>query len=110
MRDPKEHLRDILDAIARIERYAARGREAFEQDGTDPGLGMVHHLQVIGEATAQLGRNFHNAHPEVPWPQIVAMRNILIHEYFGVDLGEVWKTVERDLPGFKRAIERLLEV
>jgi uncharacterized protein with HEPN domain len=37
------------------------------------------------------------------------MRNILVHEYFGVDLGEVWKTVERDLPGFKRAIEGLLE-
>jgi len=109
MRDPKERLRDILDAIARIERYAARGREAFEQDELIQ-VWIVHHLKVIGEAAAQRGRNFHDAHPEVPWPQIVAMRNILVHEYFGVDLREVWNAVERDLPKYKRAIEGLLEV
>jgi uncharacterized protein with HEPN domain len=107
MRDPKERLRDILDAIVRIERYAARGREAFEQDELIQ-VWIVHHLQVVGEAAAQLGRNFHDVHPEVPWPQIVAIRSILVHEYFGVDLREVWKTVERDLPGFKRAIEELI--
>lgn len=107
MRDPKERLSDILDAIARIERYAARGREAFEQDELIQ-VWMCHHLQIIGEAATNLGRDFHEAHSEVPWPQIVAMRNVLVHEYFGVDLGEVWKTVERDLPTFKRAVEGLL--
>jgi uncharacterized protein with HEPN domain len=109
MRDPQERLRDILDAITRIERYAARGREAFEQDELIQ-VWIVHHLQIIGEAAAQLGQKFHDAHPAVPWPQIVAMRNILVHEYFGVDLREVWNAVERDLPEFKRAIEGLLEV
>lgn len=107
MRDPKERLRDILDAIARIERYASRGREAFEQDELIQ-VWIIYHLQIIGGAAANLGRTFHEAHPEVPWPQIVAMRTLLIHEYFGVDLGEVWKTVERDLPAFKGAIEELL--
>jgi uncharacterized protein with HEPN domain len=109
MRDPQERLRDILDAITRIERYVARGRDAFDQDELIQ-VWIVHHLQIVGEAAAQLGRDFHDAHPEVPWPQIVAMRNILVHEYFGVDLREVWRTVERDLPGFKRAIERLLNL
>ncbi|MCP9469507.1 MAG: DUF86 domain-containing protein [Nitrospira sp.] len=108
MRDPKERLRDILDAIARIERYAARGRQAFEQDELIQ-VWVFHHIQIIGEAAANLGQDFHEAHPEVPWPQIVAMRNVLVHEYFGVDLGEVWKTVERDLPGFKCAVEKLLK-
>jgi uncharacterized protein with HEPN domain len=108
MRDPQERLRDILDAITRIERYAARGRDAFDQDELIQ-VWIVHHLQIIGEAAAQLGRNFHDAHPAVPWPQIVAMRNILVHEYFGVDLREVWNAVERDLPGFKRTIEGLVE-
>lgn len=88
MRDPRERLRDILDGIARIERYAARGREAFERDELIQ-VWIVHHLQVIVGGAAQLGRNFLDAHPEVPWPQIVAMRNVLAHEYFGVDLGEV---------------------
>ncbi len=108
MRDPKERLRDILDAIVRIERYAARGREAFEQDELIQ-VWIFHHLQIIGEAAARLGRDFHDAHPEVPWPQIVAMRNVLVHEYFGIDLNEVWKTIERDLPRLKRAVAELLK-
>lgn len=107
MRDPKERLRDILDAIARIERHTTRGREVFEQDELIQ-VWVFHHIQIIGEAAANLGRDFHEAHPEVPWPQIVAMRNVLVHEYFGVDLGEVWKTVERDLPACKRAVKELL--
>ena len=109
MRDPQERLRDIFDAITRIERYAAQGRDAFDQDELIQ-VWIVHHLQIIGEAAAQLGRNFHDAHLAVPWHQIVAMRNILVHEYFGVDLREVWNAVERDLPGFKRAIEELLNL
>ncbi|MBL2912045.1 DUF86 domain-containing protein, partial [Klebsiella pneumoniae] len=77
MRDPKERLRDILEAIARIERYASRGREAFEHDELIQ-VWIFHHIQIIGEAAANLGRDFHEAHQEVPWPQIVAMRNVLV--------------------------------
>lgn len=102
MRDPKEPLRDILDAIARIERYAAQGREAFEQDELIQ-TWIIHHIQIIGEAAARLGRDFHETHPEVPWPQ-----NVLVHEYFGVDLEEIWRTVEHDLPSLKRAVEEIL--
>lgn len=69
---------------------------------------MVHHIQIIGEAAGQLGRAFHDTHPEVPWPQIVAMRNLLVHAYFGIDLDEVWKTLERDIPALKVSVERLL--
>jgi uncharacterized protein with HEPN domain len=108
MRDPKERLKDILEAIAKIERYAARGREAFEQDELIQ-TWILYHLQLIGEAAAQLGRAFHEAHPGIPWPQIVAMRNVLVHEYFGVDLQEVWLTVEGDLPVLRQQIEKLLK-
>ena len=107
MRDPQERLRDIMEAISRIERYAALGWEAFEQDELIQ-VWIVHHLQVIGEAAGQLGGDFHAAHPQAPWPQIVAMRNILVHEYFGIDLQEVWRTVERDLPPFKQQVEAIL--
>lgn len=107
MRDPAERLKDILDAISKIERYAARGRDAFFQDELLQ-VWVIYHLQVIGEAAARLGPDFHAAHPQIPWPQIVAMRNILVHEYFGVDLEEVWLTVERDLPALKQQVEDLL--
>jgi uncharacterized protein with HEPN domain len=66
---------------------------------------MVYHLQIIGEAAAQLGRDFHAAHHATSWPQIVAMRNILVHEYFGIDIDEVWQVIIGDLPLFKEQVE-----
>ncbi len=107
MRDPKERLRDVLDAIERIERYAVRGRDAYENDELIQSW-MILHLQILGEAAARLGRELHDAHPAVPWPQIIAMRNLLIHEYFGIDLNELWQVIERDIPELKPKIESIL--
>jgi uncharacterized protein with HEPN domain len=108
MRDPKERLKDMLDAIAKIERYAARGQEAFEQEERIQ-TWILYPIQLIGEAAARLGKAFHEPHPEIPWAQIVAMRNVVIHKYFGVDLQEVWRTVDRDLPALKRQVEALVK-
>lgn len=69
---------------------------------------MVRHLLIIGEAVVRLGREFHSKHPAVPWAQIVGMRNILVHEYFGVDYEEIWTAVNRDVPNLKREVEGLL--
>ena len=107
MRSPAELLQDILDAIERVERYAARGRAAFDSDELIQ-TWIVHHIEIIGEAAGRLGRTFHDAHPEIAWPQVVAMRNVLVHEYFGIDLDEVWATVVRDLPDLKAKIRALL--
>ena len=74
MRDTKERLRDILDAMARIGRYTSRGRDAFDREELIQ-VWVVRHLQMIGEAASQLGRDFHATHSEVPWPEIIAMRN-----------------------------------
>ena len=107
MRSPQERLLDILEAIARIERYVALGKKRFLEDELIQ-VWMVHHLQRIGEAAARLGREFHEAHPQVPWREMVAMRNLLAHEHFSVDL-EVWETAIRDLPLLKAQIQALLE-
>jgi len=108
VRSPAELLQDILDAIERVERYAARGRNAFNSDELIQ-TWIVHHIEIIGEAATRLDRDFRDAHPEIPWPQVIAMRNVLIHEYFGIDLDEVWSTVERDLPDLKAKIQLLLQ-
>ncbi len=107
MRDARARLQDILTAIEQIEKYRAHGRAAFDQDELIQ-VWMVHHLQIIGEATAQLGRDFHEAYPYASWAQIVAMRNILVHQYSGVDLNEIWNAVEHDVPALRQAVERLL--
>lgn len=108
MRNPKDRLLDMLEAIDNIERYAGRGRAAFEQDELIQNW-FVHHLQIIGEAAAKLDRSFHMAHPQISWEQIIAMRNILVHDYFGIDLESVWAVVERDLPELKRRINAVIE-
>jgi uncharacterized protein with HEPN domain len=108
MRSPQERLLDILEAIARIERYVALGKARFLEDELIQ-VWIVHHLERIGEAAARLGREFHEAHPQVPWREMAAMRNLLVHEYFSVDLEEVWETAVRELPLLKAQIQTLLE-
>jgi uncharacterized protein with HEPN domain len=108
MRDPRERLLDMLEAIERIERYASKGRSRFENDELIQ-TWVVHHLQIVGEAAAKLGRDFHEQHPSISWPQVIAMRNVLVHDYFGVDLEEIWRVIERDLPGLKNKLERLAD-
>lgn len=107
MRDPRERLRDILEAIGHIERYAARGRQAFQSDELIQNW-FVRHLQIIGEAARALPQEILGRAPRVPWAKIMGMRHILVHDYFAVDTELVWDVVERDLADLKRNIEALL--
>jgi uncharacterized protein with HEPN domain len=109
MRDPAERLRDILEAIAAIERRANCSRDAFELDELLQ-TWFLRHLQIVGEAVRSLSQDVRELAPEVPWHQIAGMRNVLVHGYFEVDTDLVWDTATRDLPALKPAIERLLAV
>ncbi|TAK35479.1 MAG: DUF86 domain-containing protein [Chloroflexota bacterium] len=108
MRDPKERLRDILDAIAAIERYSDRDKAIFERDELLQGW-FVRHLQIIGEAARALPESVRALAPEISWAKIVGMRNVLVHGYFDIDTEIVWLAAKRDVPDLKPAIERLLE-
>ena len=108
MRDPAERLQDILEAIAAIDRYLDRGKAAFQQDELLQGW-FVRNLQIIGEAARALPEEVRAATPEVPWPKIIGMRNVLVHGYFDIDSEIVWQAVTSDLPGLRAAIEALLQ-
>ena len=108
MRDDRERLLDIQEAIERIERYAARGKQAFDRDELVQ-TWIVHHLQILGEAARGLSEGIQERAPQVPWSQIIGMRNILVHDYFGVDKAVVWSAVERDLPVLEKQIQDLLD-
>jgi len=108
MRDDPGRLQDILDAIKRIERYAKRGRAVFEEDELVH-TWMIHHIQIIGEAASKLTPTFRKTHHRVPWPQIIKMRHVLVHDYLGIDLAEVWAVVERDLPALKKQVSDILK-
>ncbi len=66
---------------------------------------IVHHLQIIGEAVRGLSDEIRSAHPDILWAQIAAMRNILVHDYFGIDLEEVWAAVADEAPVLHRDLQ-----
>lgn len=108
MRDDRERLLDIAEAIERIEKYASEGREAFEDDELIQNW-ILHHLQLIGEAARAISDELKNEHDEMPWQQIVGMRHILVHRYFEVDTDLIWSVVEDDVPALKQQIELILK-
>ena len=88
---------DIMEAIERIEKYASRGKVAFEEDELIQNW-MVNHIVMIGEACSSLPDEFQARYAEIPWADIIEMRNILVRYYFGIDLDAVWMVVEKDIP------------
>lgn len=107
MRDDRERLLDIRDAIEKIGRYASRGKPAFEEDELLQ-TWIMHHLEIIGEAARSLSSDLRNRCPGAPWAKKIGMRNILVHHYFGIDSAAVWTVVEHDLPDLRRKIEAIL--
>ena len=67
----------------------------------------IHHLQLIGEAAMHLSQHLREFHNDVPWVQMIALRNILVHEYFGLNLEQLWTMVRRDLPKLDEQMRRI---
>lgn len=107
MRDDRTRLQDLLEAVERIEKYAVRGRAAFEQDELVQ-TWIIHHLLVLGKAAGGLSEDFRKRHPEKVWAEAVGRRNILIHRYFGIEVDLVWPVVEDDLPTLKKMVQDIL--
>ncbi len=107
MRDDRDLLRDVLEAIERIEKHTGRGCQAFESDDLIQTY-AVHHIQILGEACRSVSAELKQSHPEVPWKKIVGMRHILVHHYFEIDTDLVWSVIENELPTLKRDLAQIL--
>lgn len=108
MREPAERVRDILEAIERIQRYVPRGKRAFEEDELIQSW-FARHVQIIGEAARAMPDEARQLSPDVPWRQIVGMRHILVHDYFGIDTEALWKVVSEDLAPLEGQMRELLD-
>ena len=102
------YIRHILDAIARIEEYLQGLSEAEFHEKYLIQDGVIRQIEIIGEATKNISKDFRDTYSEIPWRDIAGMRDKLIHHYFGVNLGEVWLTATRDIPILKPQIENIL--
>lgn len=107
MRDPYERLRDVQEAIAHIYKYTSQGKDLFYQNELVQSW-VIRNLEIVGEAVRAIPQDFRDRYPAVPWKQINAMRNILIHLYFDINLDRIWAVVEEDLPLLKAQVDAIL--
>jgi len=96
MRADRLRLQDAIEQIELICVFSQPGREAFFSDVLVQSA-ILHRLALLGEACRGLSPALLEAHPEVPWPQIIAFRNVVIHQYFGIDLELVWAIVTQHI-------------
>lgn len=101
------YLSHILRCISRVETYTRAGRAAYDSE-TIIQDAVIRNLQVIGESAKRLSQELCAAASEIPWKDVVGLRNVLVHDYLGVDLDSVWEIASNDLPGLRAAIHRLL--
>jgi uncharacterized protein with HEPN domain len=106
MRSDADRLSDILKATAKIGERVTGTIDAFQADEMLQ-VWAIHHLQVIGEAARGVSQSLKERHPEVPWPQIVALRNILVHEYFGLNMHQVWTMIQKDIPNLEEHVKHI---
>lgn len=98
-RNAKLYLNDILEACADIQDFTRGMLSATElQNDRRTFLAVIHSLQIIGEAARQMPKSFREKHPEFPWRETASLRNVIAHEYFGLDIDIIWDVIQMRIP------------
>jgi len=101
-------IRDILSAISKIEDYTNNFDYAGFKADTKTVDAVIRNLEVIGKAAKHIPKDIADMHQDIPWREMSDMRNLLSHEYFGVNEKLVWNTIKKDLPPLVSLLETLL--
>jgi uncharacterized protein with HEPN domain len=104
----ESYLLDILKAGRKLIRITSgMSRASFEQNDVVQDS-AIRQIEIIGEAAKKVSSGFKETHPEIPWREMVGMRNRLIHDYWRIDIEQVWKTIQEGIPALIRQIEPLV--
>lgn len=107
MKEDATYLRHILECIRRVEENVAPGYEVFMASHTLQDA-VLRNLQTMAESTQRLSEAAKQIHPEVEWRALSGFRNVLVHNYLGIDLEQIWAVIQGDLPTLKAAAAALL--
>ena len=108
-RDIRLYLDDILESIQKIEDYTKDlNEEQFSMD-TEVQDAVLRRLGIIGEAVKHVPEDLKNNYEQIPWKQIAGARDIFVHEYFGVGMERIWKTIKEDLPELKKVTDKMIQ-
>lgn len=108
MKDEKLHLIHMLECMERIDEYTSGGREVFMADPKTQDA-VLRNFEILGEAAKRVSATIREKSGDIPWRRVAGLRDVLIHQYEGVDLDEVWSIVEKDMPSLKRQIQKMVE-
>lgn len=108
-RDMRPYIQDILESIEAIEEYVQFTTEEQFYRNRQVQDAVLRRLEIIGEAVKNLDEDFKNRYPEIPWKKIAGLRDVLIHEYFGVSLKRIWRVIKIDLVDLKFKISKIWE-
>ena len=107
MKDDRLYLTHIKEAIDKINLYTNDGYDQFVNDPKTQDA-VIRNFEIIGEATKQISDTVKQLKSDIPWRDIAGLRDVLVHDYMGVDVKEVWNIVTNHLPILKNAIDELL--
>jgi len=101
-KDPKIFIEHILECTERIEEYTKEMMKEDFFDSVQIQDAVMRRIEIIGEAVKNIPKEIKDKYQDIPWRQIAGMRDILIHEYFGIDLELTWKVAKKDVPDLKK--------
>ena len=108
-RKPDVYLQDILESIEHIQKFLDGVSENKCYENVEKQDAVLRRLEIIGEAVKHLSEEIREGHPDIPWRQIAGMRDIIIHEYFGVTLEMVWIVATVDILDLKSKVEEIIK-
>lgn len=107
MKDDRLYLIHIFECLSRIDQYTVEGKNAFMRD-TKTQDAVLRNLQTLAESSQHISTELKANHSEIDWARIAGFRNVLVHDYLGINLARVWEIVKHGLPGLKQIVADIL--